>query len=339
MRGPSGAPSKRCRGKPPRPSPLTWRWPAWPPTWPRSRVASPLRAMPASGRSWTSGSDLVPRPVQTSDGWREGSRGDRWIGPNHGRPARGTRAADPHRPRRLWVRGRLDLRQPAAVRVAGRSGRLPAAAGHGPGDGLGAWRRRPVRSRRGGDVSGWRSAGHRRPGPTRWPTGRSFAAESLPRRTHRRGQVVRPGRSLPRLLRGERRSTACPGATDGRAGAVDGLAVSSRNARLSSRERAAACVLCDSLSTAAALVRRGERRSDLLRAEMARRIGAEPLARLDYVAVVDEERWEEPSVIESPSRALVAARFGETRLIDNLLLPWPGEGSMQNSDVSSRSGR
>jgi pantoate--beta-alanine ligase len=121
--------------------------------------------------------------------------------------------------------------------------------------------------------------------------------------------------------------------------AADGLAVSSRNARLSSRERAAACVLFDSLSTAAALVRRGERRSDLLKAEMARRIGAEPLARLDYVAVVDEERWEEPSVIESPSRALVAARFGETRLIDNLLLPWPGEASMQNSDVSSRSGR
>jgi pantoate--beta-alanine ligase len=121
--------------------------------------------------------------------------------------------------------------------------------------------------------------------------------------------------------------------------AADGLAVSSRNARLSSRDRAAACVLFDSLSTAAALVRRGERRSDLLKAEMARRIGAEPLARLDYVAVVDEERWEERSVIESPSRALVAARFGETRLIDNLLLPWPGEGSMQNSDVSSRSGR
>ena len=130
------------------------------------------------------------------------------------------------------------------------------------------------------------------------------------------------------------RVVACPTVR-----AADGLAVSSRNARLSSRERAAACVLFDSLSTAAALVRRGERRSDLLRAEMARRIGAEPLARLDYVAVVDEERWEEPSVIESPSRALVAARFGETRLIDNLLLPWPGEGSMQNSDVSSRSGR
>jgi len=121
--------------------------------------------------------------------------------------------------------------------------------------------------------------------------------------------------------------------------AADGTAVSSRNARLSSRERAAACALFDSLSTAAALARRGERRSDLLKAEMARRIGAEPLARLDYVAVVDEERWEEPSVIESPARALVAARFGETRLIDNVLLPWPGEASMQNSDVASRSGR
>jgi pantoate--beta-alanine ligase len=114
----------------------------------------------------------------------------------------------------------------------------------------------------------------------------------------------------------------------------DGLAVSSRNARLSPGERSAACVLFEALSTAAAMVRRGERRTDVLRAEMARRIGGEPLARLDYVAVVDDERWDESPVIEGPARALVAARFGQTRLIDNVVLPWRVEPSMHNSGGS-----
>jgi pantoate--beta-alanine ligase len=112
----------------------------------------------------------------------------------------------------------------------------------------------------------------------------------------------------------------------------DGLAVSSRNARLSPEERRAAPVLFDALTSAAALVRKGERRGDVLRAEMARRIGAEPLARLDYVAVVDGERWDDVEVIDRSARALVAARFGQTRLIDNVALPVPGP--VQNSDGS-----
>jgi pantothenate synthetase len=54
---------------------------------------------------------------------------------------------------------------------------------------------------------------------------------------------------------------------------------------------------------------------------MAREIGATPQARIDYVAVVDEETFEELPVIAGPARALVAARFGRVRLIDTLLLP------------------
>jgi pantothenate synthetase len=57
---------------------------------------------------------------------------------------------------------------------------------------------------------------------------------------------------------------------------------------------------------------------------MARRIGAEPLARLDYAAVVDEATWSDVRALAAPARALVAARFGTTRLIDNLALPWDG---------------
>lgn len=101
----------------------------------------------------------------------------------------------------------------------------------------------------------------------------------------------------------------------------DGLAVSSRNAKLAPEERAAAPCLSRALAAAAALAGEGERDAHVLRAEMARRVGAEPLARLDYVAVVDDRTFEELAVVDRPARALVAARIGETRLIDNLRLP------------------
>jgi len=106
----------------------------------------------------------------------------------------------------------------------------------------------------------------------------------------------------------------------------DGLAMSSRNARLSLEERLAAPVLFDALSEAAGLVRRGESRADVIRAAMARTIGAEPLATLDYVAMVDDETWEDLAEIVGPARALVAASLGGTRLIDNLAVP-----SVQNT--------
>ena len=102
---------------------------------------------------------------------------------------------------------------------------------------------------------------------------------------------------------------------------IDGLALSSRNAYLGPNERRAAPALFDALSAAATLVRRGERDPNVLRAEMAKRIGAEPLAKLEYVAVVDDRTWEEMGRIDGPARALVAARVGSARLIDNLLLP------------------
>jgi pantoate--beta-alanine ligase len=115
----------------------------------------------------------------------------------------------------------------------------------------------------------------------------------------------------------------------------DGLAISSRNAYLSEDERDAAPILFESLTAAAALVRRGERRGDVLRAEMARRIGAEGRATLDYVAVVDQRTWEDTRLLDGPARALVAARVGKARLIDNVALPWEPGWSVQNSDAES----
>jgi pantoate--beta-alanine ligase len=101
----------------------------------------------------------------------------------------------------------------------------------------------------------------------------------------------------------------------------DGLAKSSRNAYLSPDQREAAGCLFLALSEAAEMAQGGERDAAALVAAMAREIGATPEARIDYAAVVDEETFEEVGTITRPARALVAARFGETRLIDNLLLP------------------
>ncbi|HEY8117514.1 MAG TPA: pantoate--beta-alanine ligase [Actinomycetota bacterium] len=101
----------------------------------------------------------------------------------------------------------------------------------------------------------------------------------------------------------------------------DGLALSSRNRLLSPEQREAATCLFLALSVAAELARAGERDAGKLVAAMAREIGATPQARIAYVAVVDEETFEEPPAIGRPARALVAARFGRVRLIDTLLLP------------------
>ena len=101
----------------------------------------------------------------------------------------------------------------------------------------------------------------------------------------------------------------------------DGVAMSSRNARLTPDQREAAGCLFLALSEAAELAKEGERDAAKLVAAMAREIGATPEAKLDYATVVDESTFTEVREIRAPARALVAARFGQTRLIDNLLLP------------------
>jgi pantoate--beta-alanine ligase len=115
---------------------------------------------------------------------------------------------------------------------------------------------------------------------------------------------------------------------------IDGLALSSRNALLPLAERRAAPVLFEALSGAASLVRKGERSGDVLRAGMARRIGSERLARLDYVSLVDEETWADVDTIQGPVRALVAASFGPVRLIDNIAMLWSAPPNVQNTDDS-----
>jgi len=111
---------------------------------------------------------------------------------------------------------------------------------------------------------------------------------------------------------------ACPTVRD-----HDGLALSSRNALLSEEEREQAGCLFLGLSEAAALVRQGERDAHVLRAAIAREVGATPPARLDYADVVDDATFMPVARLEPGvgARAIVAARFPSARLIDNLSLP------------------
>jgi pantoate--beta-alanine ligase len=109
---------------------------------------------------------------------------------------------------------------------------------------------------------------------------------------------------------------ACPTVRE-----ADGLAMSSRNARLSPEQREAAGCLFLALSEAAELAKGGERDAARLVAAMAREVGATPQARLDYAAVVDDETFEVVATVAGPARALVAAWFGDVRLIDNVRLP------------------
>jgi pantoate--beta-alanine ligase len=99
-----------------------------------------------------------------------------------------------------------------------------------------------------------------------------------------------------------------------------GLALSSRNAYLSEHELDVAGVLFESLADAAERVRSGERDAHVVVAEIARTIAANDVVRVDYVAIVDEETLEESLEIDRPARALVAARVGSVRLIDNVRL-------------------
>jgi pantoate--beta-alanine ligase len=100
----------------------------------------------------------------------------------------------------------------------------------------------------------------------------------------------------------------------------DGLAMSSRNVYLSPEERRAATSLSRGLRAAQEAVRRGERDATALAAVVRGEVEREPLAALDYAAVVDEATFDDLDRVDRPARALVAARVGKPRLIDNVAL-------------------
>lgn len=99
-----------------------------------------------------------------------------------------------------------------------------------------------------------------------------------------------------------------------------GLAMSSRNAYLDPEERKAAAALSDALRLAAEAYASGERGPEALSAVLRSRLEAEPLVAIDYAEIVDPATFRKPG-----SLAVVAAKIGRTRLIDNhdLEKPFP----------------
>jgi pantoate--beta-alanine ligase len=100
---------------------------------------------------------------------------------------------------------------------------------------------------------------------------------------------------------------------------ADGLALSSRNVRLSGAERAAATVLVRALAAGRAALGAGARSSAEVRRAMGAVVAGEPLVALDYAVAVDAASLEEAGAIDDPAtvRLLIAAQVGPVRLIDN----------------------
>ncbi len=104
---------------------------------------------------------------------------------------------------------------------------------------------------------------------------------------------------------------------------ADGLAMSSRNRYLDAEQRRAAVALSRALEAACSAVLGGERDADRVRQILRRTIELEPLATLDYAEVVDALTLESTQEV-GPGHgavALIAAKVGPARLIDNAILP------------------
>ena len=101
---------------------------------------------------------------------------------------------------------------------------------------------------------------------------------------------------------------------------ADGLAMSSRNVYLTAEQRQQALVLHRALMRVQLAADQGERDAVKLRRIGEQVVAEEPQARLDYFAIVDPETLEPIANVTRGALIAVAAYFGSTRLIDNILL-------------------
>lgn len=99
----------------------------------------------------------------------------------------------------------------------------------------------------------------------------------------------------------------------------DGLAKSSRNTYLNADERKAALILSKAIKLGEELVADGERNAQNVIKAMTDKINTEPLARIDYVNVVDALSIEPLDVIKGEVLVAIAVYIGKTRLIDNFI--------------------
>lgn len=96
----------------------------------------------------------------------------------------------------------------------------------------------------------------------------------------------------------------------------DGLAKSSRNTYLSSEERKAATILYKAIQEGKECINRGASADSIINA-MTNIVNTEPLAKIDYISVVDANTMQPVHEITSPVLVAMAVYIGSTRLIDN----------------------
>jgi len=115
---------------------------------------------------------------------------------------------------------------------------------------------------------------------------------------------------------------------------ADGLALSSRNVYLSAEDRKAGVLLSRSLKRVEEMAQAGEVDSQKLLEEMRKTFDAEPRLHLDYAAIVDPATLSPAAVAVPGSVALVAARLGTGRLIDNMIFGPPGSSPEMRLQVA-----
>ncbi|MGZ4738635.1 MAG: pantoate--beta-alanine ligase [Ilumatobacteraceae bacterium] len=100
----------------------------------------------------------------------------------------------------------------------------------------------------------------------------------------------------------------------------DGLAISSRNQRLSADDRSAAVCIVQALRLAAQALTQGEHDPQRLAAVATERVETEPRAKLEYIRIVDPATLRPVVDGHQPAVMVAAVWFGDIRLIDNLQL-------------------
>lgn len=97
----------------------------------------------------------------------------------------------------------------------------------------------------------------------------------------------------------------------------DGLAKSSRNTYLNEEERKAALILSKTIKLGQELVKNGEKDTKTIVKKMIDNINTEPLAKIDYVKIVDLLTMQPIETLDRPALCAMAVYIGKTRLIDN----------------------
>lgn len=100
---------------------------------------------------------------------------------------------------------------------------------------------------------------------------------------------------------------------------ADGLAKSSRNTYLSAEERKAALILSKTIKLGEKMVADGEKDAATILDAMKKKIETEPLAKIDYVKIVDALTMQQIPTIDRPILCAMAVYIGKTRLIDNFM--------------------